>query len=130
MKKLGVQPLHCLLKKREVWSSLKTKSIKKVGIEGEIRNEVTIPNAHVELESQKDEESRKWELHRTTMSSPDVRNGIAKADKLIKQKVIAASLGCIIGFGVRHESCDVINSPLNSCIILQSPYKYLQPKFL
>ena len=59
MKKLGVQPLHCLLKKREVWSSLKTKSIKKVGIEGEIGNEVTIPKAHVELEPKENEESRK-----------------------------------------------------------------------
>lgn len=59
MKKPGVQPLHCLLKKREVWSSLKTKSIKKVGIEGEIGNEVTIPKAHVELEPKEDEESRK-----------------------------------------------------------------------
>ncbi len=96
MKKLGVQSLHCLVKKREVWSSVKTKSIKRVGIEGEIGNKVTIPKSHVELESQKDKESRKGELNRPTMGMSDVRNSIAKADKLIEEKVIAASLGCII----------------------------------
>ncbi len=57
MEELGVEPLHCLLDKREVWSSLKTESVKKVGIEVEICNKVTIPKTHVELESQKDEES-------------------------------------------------------------------------
>ena len=93
MKKVGVQPLHCLLKKREVWSSLKTKSIKRVGIEVEIGNKVTIPKSHVELESQKDEESRKWKLDRPTMGTSDVWNCSAKADKLFKQKGIAASLG-------------------------------------
>ncbi len=96
MKKLGVQPLHCLLKKREVWSSVKTKSIKRIGIEVEIGNKVTIPKAHVELESQQDKESRKWELDRSTMKPPDIRNRIAKADKLIKEKVIPASLGRIV----------------------------------
>jgi len=96
VEELGVEPPHCLLDKREVWSSLKTESVKKVGIEVEICNKVTIPKSHVELESQKDKESGEWKLHRPTMRASDVRNSIAKADKFIEQKVIAASLGRIM----------------------------------
>jgi len=71
-------------------SSLKVESIKEVRIEVDICNKVTI------AESEKDKEDWERELDRSTMSGPGVRDGIAKADKFVEQKVITASLGRII----------------------------------
>ena len=77
-------------------SSREIQFLKERGIEGDISNKVTIAESSVKLESEKDKESRERELYRTTTRTPDVRNRIAKADKLFKQEVIPASLGRIM----------------------------------
>ena len=96
MNELCVEPLHCLLDEGEVRSSVKTKSLKEVGVEVDEGHEVSVTKTGVKLESEKDKESGEWELDRSTMSGPGVRDGIAKADKLVEQKVITASLGRIM----------------------------------
>jgi len=77
-------------------SSLKVESIKEVWIEVDKCDKVTIAESEVELESEKDKEDWERELDRSTMSGPGVRDGIAKADKFVEQKVITASFGRIV----------------------------------
>ena len=78
MEELGVQALQCLLEDGIGRSSFKTKSLKKVGIDGEIGNKVTIPKSHIELESQEDKESWEWEVRRSSKGGSPVRYHIAK----------------------------------------------------
>jgi len=77
-------------------SSLEVESIKEVGIEVDICDKITIAEIGVELESERDKEDGERELDRSTASGPGVRDGIAKADKFVEQKVITASLGRIM----------------------------------
>lgn len=84
------------MKKRTTRSAGKTKSLKEGGVEVNERNKVTIAQTRVELESQEDEERGKRECDRTTMTESDVRDNIAKAHKLIKEKVLAASFSRIM----------------------------------
>jgi hypothetical protein len=81
------------VEKGMTWSSLEVESIKEVGIEVDICDDVTIAEPRVELESEKDKEDWERELDRSTTLGPSVRDGIAKADKFVEQKVITASLG-------------------------------------
>lgn len=96
MEKLCVQSLYCLLEKGEVWSPVDSQTVQQKRIEVDISNKVTISKTSVELESQENKECGEGKLYWATMSTPDVGDRIAKADKLIKQKVITASLGRII----------------------------------
>ena len=57
MNELCVEPLHCLLDEGEVRSSVKTKSLKEVGIEVDEGHEVSITKTGVKLESEEDKES-------------------------------------------------------------------------
>lgn len=66
MDESSVNPLHCLLEKREVWSSVKAESVKEVGVEVDICDKVAISKARVELESREDKEGGEGELHRST----------------------------------------------------------------
>ena len=95
MNELCVEPLHCLLDEEEVRSSVKTKSLKEEGVEVDIGYEVTIAESGVELESEKNKEDWERELDMSVMSGPGVRDGIAKADKFVEQKVVTASLSRI-----------------------------------
>lgn len=77
-------------------SSIDTQGIENARVEVDIRYKVTIAQSGIELEDEKHKESGKRELHRTTTSEPDVRDHIAKAHKLFKQEVIAASFGRVV----------------------------------
>ena len=96
MKKVGVQALQSCVKKRTTRGPGKTKFLKEGGVEVNESNKVTISKTRVELESKKDEERRKRECDRSTMTGSDVRDSIAKAHKLIKQKLKAARFGRIM----------------------------------
>ena len=96
MNELCVEPLHCLLDEGEVRSSVKTKSLKEVGVEVDEGHEVSVTKTGVKLESEKDKESGEWKFDGLTVSGPGVGDGIAKADKFVEQKVITASLGRIV----------------------------------
>ena len=96
MKSHRADPSQRLLKERVDWSSLEPELLKEVGIEVDLRNKVTISQTRVELECEQDKESGEGELDRPTPPGSDVENGIAKADKFVEQKVIMASLGCIM----------------------------------
>ena len=96
MKKLGVQPLQCLMEQGVAGSSGESEVLKELGVEVDPGNKVTISQTRVELESQKNKECGKRKLDGATIAGLGVWNGIAKADKLIKEKVILASLGRII----------------------------------
>ena len=76
--------------------SRETQSIEKRGIEVDRSDKVTIPQSRIELESKEDKERGKGELNRTTTPIPGVRDYIAKAHKLIKEEVIAASFGRVV----------------------------------
>ena len=96
MKESCVDTGQCLLKQGVAGSSLKAKTTQQVGVEVYKGDEVTIAESRVELESEKNEENGEWELDRSAVSVPGVRDGIAKADKFVEQKVITASLGRIM----------------------------------
>lgn len=96
MKKLGVQPLQCLMEQGVAGRSGEPEVLKELGVEVDPGNKVAISQTRVELECQKNKESGKRKLDRATIAGSGVWNGIAKADKLIKEKVIPASLGRII----------------------------------
>ena len=96
MKESCVDTGQCLLKQGVAGSSLKAKTTQQVGVEVYKGDEVTIAESRVELESEKNEENGEWELDRSAVSGPSVRDGIAKADKFVEQKVITASLGRIM----------------------------------
>lgn len=76
--------------------SLQSKSLKQGSVEGESRNKVTIAKTGVKLESEEDKEHGKRELNRTSMPESRIGNSIAKAHKLSKKKVIAASFGRVV----------------------------------
>lgn len=84
------------MKKRRTRSSVKTQSLKERRVEVNKSNKVTVPTTGVELESKKNKKGGKRELHRSTTFGPDVRDHIAKAHKLFKQEMIAASFGHIV----------------------------------
>ena len=94
MKMMSVGSCQGGLEKGMTGSSLEVESIKEVGIEVHICDKVTIAEPGVELESEKDKEDWERELDRST--TPGVRDGTAKADKFVEQKVITASLGHIV----------------------------------
>ena len=77
-------------------SSIDTQCIENTRVEVDISNKVTIAESRIELEEEKDKESGKGELHRTTTSGSDVRDHIAKAHKLFKEEVKTASFGRFI----------------------------------
>jgi hypothetical protein len=96
MEKVCVYPCHCLLEQGEMGSPVDSQTVQQKRIEVDRSNKVTIAKTRVELESEEDKECGEGELHLTTMMIPDIGNRIAKADKLFKEKVIAASLGYIV----------------------------------
>ena len=96
VKEPGVDTHQCLLKEGVAGSPVESEPPEERGVEVDLGNEVTVAEARVELETEEDKENRERELDRPSTSGSDVRDCIAKDDKLVEQEVIAASLGRIM----------------------------------
>ena len=86
MKMMSVNSFQGGVEKGMTGSSFEAESIKEVGIEVDICDKVTIAELGIELEFEKNKESGKGELDRSTMSGLGVGDGIAKVTGSLSRK--------------------------------------------
>jgi hypothetical protein len=96
VKALGIQSFDSSVEEGVAGWTLKTQSGKQLWLEGKPGHEITKPKSGIKLEAKEDKQPRERELHRSTTVRPDIRNGIAKAHKLLKEIVKTANFGRVV----------------------------------
>ncbi len=93
VKAMGLQSFQRSVEEGVTGWSLQPESMEEFWLKGQPRHEITITHAGIEFESEEDKQHREGKLHWSAIARPDIRNGIAKAHKFLKQEVKAASFG-------------------------------------
>ncbi len=96
MEQSGVQSSQSRVEERVTGRPVQLELVEERGIEVHICHKVAVPKPRVDFEAKEDKEGGEWELDRPTTRAPDIRDRSAKAQKLLKEEVIAASFGRII----------------------------------
>ncbi len=84
VKTRGLQSFQRSVEEGVTGWSLQPESMEEFWLKGQPCHEITITHAGIEFESEQDKQHREGELHWSAIARPDIRNGIAKAHKLLK----------------------------------------------